>query len=136
MIKLVKWATDQMGKPFKWGETNCVALALAGIDAQHDTDLLDKYRKHMASERKAWAWMERHGMDAIVLRLKDDGLVLIPAGFAQPGDIVLNTHPASGVSAAVLLPGIKALSSTVQHGVVIQTATDWLLQDAIILGVR
>lgn len=131
-LRLHAFARAEVGRAFEWGETNCVALGLRAIDVQLGTALHAKYRKHMATERRAMAWAKRYGVDGIVSRLVDDGLVVVPANFEREGDILLTAMP-DNIGTAVVL-GRCRLSSTAEHGV--ELFASCALKHDIALGVR
>lgn len=110
------WSGAEIGRPFLWGETNCVALALRALDLQAGTQVMDKYRRHMVSARRAAAWCRSYAVADIARLLEGDGFTVLDASFSQPGDIVLAPWPGS-ISAAVCLGGRQRLSSTEVQGV-------------------
>lgn len=88
--RLTKWATDEQGKPFAWGETNCVALALRAIDVQLDAPFfMPTYSRFFRSEVRSRAWLKTHTIhDFVELFVAAGGKVLNCAGVGD-GDIML-----------------------------------------------
>ena len=132
---LVKFAEGEAGTPFVWGQSNCVSLALRAIDEQCGSALAVDYKKHMKSERAAWAWSQRNGIAEIAAKFCDHGGREIPRFYEDDGDILLMQHGRE-ISAHVLVSG-RYLSSTPALGVAYFALSD--LRDSpqrIMLGVR
>ena len=121
-ILLAEFVRAEVGQPFEWGWSNCVALALRAIDAMLGTTLHPKHQHHMATARRAAAWTRKHGIAGIIEAVKPDGLVEIKPNFAQPGDILLGRTTDGQISAHVSL-GARALSSTAENGVFVLIAS-------------
>lgn len=132
-LRLIAFARTALGKPFAWGETNCVALALRALDAQCGSDLIGRYARRMSSEHRARAWVARHGLVGLADRLQEEGCVVIETAFIQVGDIALAEMPDT-IGAAVCL-GRTMLSATAAGGVA-QFRPEQLQAPAVVLGVR
>jgi hypothetical protein len=116
-LRLMAFARAELGRPFAWGDTNCVALALRAVDAMHGTELFIRHRRHMRSARRALAWTRDHGTVGVIIELLRDGLVEVDPRYAQPGDLLIGTTPDGQIAAHVCL-GERVLSSTEADGVI------------------
>jgi len=116
-IRLTQFVRAELGRPFIWGETNCVALALRAVDAMHGTALHDKHRRHMSSAARALAWTRKHGPSGVIDALINDGLIKIQPAYAQDGDILIGETTDGQIAAHVCL-GVRVLSSTDAGGVI------------------
>jgi hypothetical protein len=132
-LRLIAFARQEIGKPFAWGETNCVSLALRAIDVQCGTDLAGQNCKRMSTERRAMAWVARNGLSGLVQRLRDEGVIEIALSFIQTGDIAL-VEMAGNIGASVYL-GRNYLSSSSDLGV-IQLRPASISAPSIVMGVR
>lgn len=132
-LRLIAFAREHLGKPFVWGETNCLALALRALDAQCGTDIATRHSKYMASELRAMAWVARHGLAGVVNRLLAEGAVEVAPAFIQSGDIALVEMPGN-IGAATYL-GRNYLSSSSALGVIQLRPTD-LAPPTVVIGVR
>jgi hypothetical protein len=134
-LRLVQFANLEIGRPFIWGETNCVALAIRAIDVQCGTDLMCKYHRHMTDKRAAWLWLKRNGsLEGIKSRLLADGLSVIEPDYMQDGDLLMGEVEDGNVTAHIYLSG-KWLSVTdaVQ---VFPCDIAKLVPNPVVLGVR
>ena len=132
-LRLIAFAREQLGKSFEWGATNCVMLALRALDVQCGTDIAARHCRIMASERRAMAWVARHGLPGLVERLLAEGTVEVPPTHLQCGDVALVEMPGN-IGAAVYL-GRAYLSSSATLGVIQLRPADLALP-SIVLGVR
>jgi hypothetical protein len=134
-LRLVRFANTEIGSPFIWGETNCVALAIRAIDVQCGTDLMCKYRKHMTCKRIAWLWLKRNGsLEGIKSRLLADGLSVIEGDYMQDGDLLMGEVEDGNVTAHIYLSGKwLSVTDTVQ---VFPYHIASLVPNPVILGVR
>ena len=119
---LMRWASSQVGRPFVWGETNCVALALAAIDAQSSTALLAKYRHNMSSEVRALAWSRSNDIYTLAGKMLDEGMSVIGENYVDDGDILL-IQKGREINAHVYVSG-RYLSSTADGGVRLFAASE------------
>lgn len=132
-LRLIAFAREQLGQPFAWGETNCVMLALRALDAQCGSDLAARHMRYMSSERRAVAWVARHGLAGLVQRFVAEGLVEVAPTFIQAGDVALVEMPGN-IGAAVYL-GRNFLSSSSALGVIQLRPAD-LAPPSVVIGVR
>lgn len=132
-LRLIAWARAEIGKPFAWGETNCVSLALRALDVQCGSDLSERYRRNMSSERRAVAWVARNGLAGLVQKFVAEGCVEIAPSFIQAGDIALVEIPGN-IGASIYL-GRNFLSSSVARGVH-QLRPAELVAPSVVIGVR
>lgn len=119
----MEFVRAELGRPFIWSETNCVALALRAIDAMHGTRLHATHRHHMCSALRAQAWTRQFGPHGIIVELLKDGLSEIPVSYAQPGDILAGETDDGQIAAHICL-GVRVLSSTQNDGVIQLRLTD------------
>lgn len=114
-VRLIRWASEQRDAPFKWGETDCVALAFRGISAAFETEY--------PADRIAW---QSEGDARLILRQTPrDGLtelfgfVPVPQTMAQPGDVLVQLPETLNdlICVHLILSAQQALSSTEEHGV-------------------
>lgn len=115
-MTLVEFIRGELGKPFVWGETNCVALAFRALDAMTNGSTIDKYRKHMSSQKKALAWTIKNGMDGLVSTLKSEGCIEVPVTHVQDGDIILGLTEDKQLAAHVVFDKY-VMSSSQTNGV-------------------
>ena len=132
-LRLIAFAREEIGKPFAWGETNCIALALRAFDVQCGTNIAEQNRRHMSSERRAMAWVARHGLAGLVERFIGEGAIEIDPKFIQTGDIALVDMPGN-IGASVYL-GRNFLSASSALGV-IQLRPVELTPPSVVIGVR
>lgn len=131
-VALAKFATAELGKPFVWGETNCVSLAIRALDVQCGDNYHACVKHFMSSELRAGAFVRKQGLAGIVSRLKARGIAVIPQNFEQVGDVrFVQTEVTIGAS---VLLGRKALSSTQEAGVALYDAS--ILGCDVTMGVR
>lgn len=116
-VKLMEFVRAELGRPFAWGDTNCVALALRALDAMHGLALHERHRHHMGSAVRARAWTRQHGAMGVVVELLRDGLVEVDPAYSQVGDILVG-ETAEGQIAAHICLGVRVLSSTEADGVI------------------
>lgn len=116
-VRLMEFVRAEMGRPFAWGDTNCVALALRALDAMHGLALHARHRHHMSSAVRALAWTREHGALGVILELLRDGLVEVDPMYSQIGDILVGETDDGQIAAHVCL-GVRVLSSTEADGVV------------------
>lgn len=73
-LSLISWASEMRGKPFIWGQTDCVMLTLLGLDRYLGTQHAASYAGLWSSKKSALAyfgqqrpsqWFERHGASRI-----------------------------------------------------------------------
>lgn len=83
-VALATWAGDQLGRPFVWGETDCVTLCFAGLErvAGHAVVAVPKYTTE-AEARQLVPFGGRLGQQMAIL-----GYQVQPT-FAQSGDVVV-----------------------------------------------
>lgn len=116
-LRLMAFVRAELGRPFVWGDTNCVALALRAVDAMHGTELFARHRHRMCSAIRAQAWARKHGAVGVIIELLRDGLIEVDPNYAQPGDILVGTTQDGQIAAHVCL-GTRVLSSTEADGVI------------------
>lgn len=117
-IRLMEFVRSEVGRPFEWGETNCLALALRAVDAMRGTTLHATHRHRMSSAARALAGTRKHGLDGVVRFLQQHGLIELAPNFAQEGDILLGLSEDGQIAAHVSL-GTRVLSSTPDDGVIL-----------------
>ena len=136
VARLAMFANQEYGKPFTWGETNCVALALRAIDAQCDSNLINIGREFMSTERAALVWVGRNGgadglFDLLISRY---GFEQVFEDFVNDGDIALKQGDRT-INSYVFISG-HWLSSTPDLGVRLFRDDEVNLENALYLGVR
>lgn len=82
------WALARVGTPFAWGVTDCALLACEAVDVQTSGRLAERYRGRYGSLLGALRFQLRGGLDLATV-LTASGLQAIPAGRAEPGDILI-----------------------------------------------
>jgi len=117
-VRLMEFVRTELGRPFEWGETNCLALALRAVDAMHGTHLHATHKHRMSSATRALAGTRKHGLNGVMEFLLGHGLVAIDPPFAQEGDILLGLTDDGQIAAHVSL-GNRVLSSTQADGVIL-----------------
>jgi len=122
-IRLQAFVRAELARPFAWGDTNCVALALRAVDAMHGTGLHVSHHRHMGSAARARVWTRKHGAYGVVTELLKDGLFEIPTTYSQPGDILIGETDDGQIAAHVCL-GLRVLSSTEADGVILRRRAD------------
>lgn len=87
---LVRWADSIAAKPFEWGKTNCVALALTAIDIQLPAPhFMPAYRGFMRTKQRAAVWQNRYDSRHIATLFTLAGGVEKSASSLLDGDILL-----------------------------------------------
>lgn len=117
-IRLAEFCRAELGRPFEWGITNCVALALRAVDAMHCTWLHAAHERHMRTALRAAAWTREHGARGVIDQLIADGLTEVAPEFAQDGDILIG-QTNDGQIAAHVVVGARVLSATQADGVIL-----------------
>lgn len=112
----VEFARAEIGRPFVWGDTNCVMLAVRALDAQAGTDIGPRHRHCMSSALRAAAWSRRHGLAGLVATLTAEGCTPVDPATPATGDVLLG-HTRDGQLAAHVYLGRHVLSSTATAGV-------------------
>jgi len=116
--RLHAYATDKVGKPFRWGSTDCGALVRGAASAMYTGKPLGAFPSYRGRDALAEALDAIGGVTA---RLEESGATRARSAFAQAGDIlILPGHDGSGLPrTGVMLNGGKVLTSLPGHGVYI-----------------
>ena len=131
-IELTNFAVGEVGRPFIWGETNCVSLALRAFDSYLGTEFHKRWRHYMSTATRAAAFSRSEGLDGIVERLRSVGMQVVRPNFERTGDVRFCMTDDT-IGASVLL-GRQCLSSTVLEGV--QLFDYRALESSVVIGVR
>lgn len=83
---LVEFAQAQLGRPFRWGETDCFSLAREALGVVHDPNPLEDV-PHYFDRESAASVLHEAGHPADALRAR--GATLVPLGMAQQGDLLV-----------------------------------------------
>lgn len=113
---LAEFAAREQGRPFVWGETNCVALALRWLDTVSGGSLHRRHCAQMSSAPRAAAWTRRHGARGLVDQMRAAGLTELLPAFARPGDVLIGSSEDDQIAAHIVL-GRRLLSATAAQGV-------------------
>lgn len=87
--RLVAWADTVLGKPYVWGETDCLSLAATAVREITGTPLpVPSYRSALAARQEVARVLEEH--ETIGAALQHHGARWIgSAAWAQPGDLLV-----------------------------------------------
>jgi len=112
--RLVAWAKEMVGRPFVWGETDCITLAIEAIEIIHpgqikfDLPFWDSKKTAIVAIKKIngfSAYMEKHGAVKIESEL-----------LARAGDLLVAPSVDSIEGCQVVIGG-KIISSRPDEGV-------------------
>lgn len=111
-VALLQWATQQEGRPYAWGETDCIALALAAVGVLYPAPPpLPRFPSKVAALRAL-----AEAPDLIVATPAAAGAAPLALGFAAIGDLLV--PPPDRDEPAVLVGlGGWALASSPADGV-------------------
>ncbi|MFM7009312.1 MAG: DUF6950 family protein, partial [Betaproteobacteria bacterium] len=88
--RLTEWASAEQGKPFAWGETNCVALALRAIDVQLEAPFFMRtYSRFFCSELRSRAWLRTHNIHDFAGLFTEAGGKILTRTEVGDGDVML-----------------------------------------------
>ena len=111
--KLVLFAGSQVGKPFVWGETDCVMLGLKCVDIMTGSSDWLAYAGRWSNEAEARAYFATETpFDYLAWRKAEE----VTPGFEQIGDVMLAQTPEWPFCVHIVV-GAKALSSSPSSGV-------------------
>lgn len=85
--RLAAFVTDAGGKPFAYGEHDCILFGTAGAAAITGEDAAAAYRGQYSDRKGAAAILKRLGKGTL-LRTIDASFARKPVAFAQRGDLV------------------------------------------------
>jgi hypothetical protein len=85
-IRLFHWGNSVVGKPFRWGVTDCASLVIDAMEVMYGVDVFPGVER-WRSLRKAVRVLRDVG--SLGDFFEDSGGVQVPLAFAQSGDIVL-----------------------------------------------
>lgn len=110
--QLHRWARQQLGAPFVWGETDCASLARQALTVMFGEDLLPELPR-WSTAREAVAVLAQHG--AGVGLLVALGAQEVSLSFIRAGDIVVTEEVEETVGHAaymVCLDRLQCITST------------------------
>ena len=86
--RLGRYLAVEAGRPFAWGESDCVLFAAGAVEAMTGVDPAAPWRGRYRTERGAWRVLRRAGFRD---HLEAAAAVLpqIPAGAAREGDLAV-----------------------------------------------
>lgn len=133
-IALAAWADDVVGKPYTWGQTDCLSLAASAILAMTRTALaLPPYRSAATAKQQVEVVLDEHGSIGGAL-LAQGARRIGGASWAQPGDLLVweptDEWPFPEVAVVV---GHKAIAADEAHGVCVQPLTVVVRDPAVTL---
>ena len=108
-IALFRWLTKKVGKPFRWGRTDCACLGIGACRAM--------YGKNLFADVGAWNSL-RTAKDTLdgVGDPRDlferQGAILVKRAFVQSGDIAYSGSDDLGFPQIAVIWNSKALVST------------------------
>jgi hypothetical protein len=84
-MTLVDYITEHLGKPFAWGENDCVGFAVGWLEHATGRDYLSQYRPWSTALQAARKVADLGGLDALF----DAELTQINPHFATDGDLAI-----------------------------------------------
>lgn len=84
-LALFHWSEGVVGKPFRWGETDCATLVMDAMVVMYGRDIFPKVPR-WKSLRKAVRVL--HKVLDIADLFREAGAVTVPMTFAQSGDVL------------------------------------------------
>lgn len=115
---LIRWASAQIEKKYKWGEIDCVSLALCGLRIMYGQELFNDLSTwdSETSALRAYATFK-----SVTEFLENKGWVKIHQNYIRTGDVVvIETSPLQ--TAAIVING-KCLVIDPNHGVSLVSLT-------------
>lgn len=114
---VTSWANAMRGRAWAWGECDCTTLVLSWLDVltggQHVTLARGRYCDEASARFHATTC--GHSLESLA---RAAGATVIPAGFAQPGDIVLVQVEGEPWQRGHVCLGARVLSAVPDSGVV------------------
>lgn len=118
-VELVRWASDLVGEPFVWGETDCGTLCRRALEVLYAgdvaTELLGPPWDSVAGARRAWARLEdledalavfgalpvdgTHLQTGDIVQLEGDDRIGLPRFAVSVGGRLLRCDISAGISA-------------------------------------
>lgn len=112
-VRLMRFASANVGQPFAWGRTNCGALAAGAIDAMFGSDLFTaSISARCTSAARGLALSRSRATRSVLFGF---GAHVVDLNYAQVGDIVVAFEDPWECSHVVL--GKNCLSSSPEKGV-------------------
>ena len=120
-LALFRWLTKKVGKPFRWGRTDCASLVKGAARAM--------YSKNVFASVGAWTSLRTaketlDSLDDTRAVLESQGAIRVKRTFVQSGDITYSGTDDSGLPQLAVIWNSKALVSTPQDGVRIVELAD------------
>ena len=112
-LRLLAWAQSRVGRPFKWGQTNCLMLCLEAVDVLRGSDLAGAWRSKCNNIRDVIRNTRR--LDAAA-ELRKAGFIKINTP-PKSGDLIIGLPPHYRQFSGHVVLGDHCLSSTPQVGV-------------------
>lgn len=113
--RLTTWASQQVGLPFVWGETDCASLVRSALTEMYGADVFPHLPK-WTTAREALAVLQAHGsVEAILLNA---GAELVTMPFIRAGDIVVLPDQEDRVSCIVCVDGLACITASSRQGVI------------------
>ena len=105
-VALLQWAVQQGGRPYAWGETDCVTLALAAVGVLYPAPPpLPRFPSKLAALRAL-----AEAPDLIPATLAAAGAVPLALGFAGAGDLLVPPSDLDEAAVLVCLGGSALVS--------------------------
>lgn len=108
--RLLAWAATQVGRPFRWGETDCATLARAALAECFGEDVAPNVPRWHTKKGAAAALREHDPIHV----LESLGAAKMTVGFARAGDIVqliAEEDTLGGVALGVWIDGSCLITS-------------------------
>lgn len=129
--RLIEWGVQQIGKPFKWGQTDCAMLVRRALEECFGRDLVP-HVPQWSDRRRAQRTLKKYGSwRSMLLSL---GAEERPINFARTGDVIWMdepTEPVGGEAYGVWLDAACLVSS--DEGVYLVSSRD-MPQTAVALS--
>lgn len=116
--RLVEFAATVVGRPFKWGQTDCASIVRRGLTQVFSQDV---WKGHVGEWKTKRGALGVSGRTEPQEALRASGAVEVGKHYAWSGDVALgdSVDDHGMLQVALLLPTRKAMTSTPENGVVI-----------------
>jgi len=86
-LRLVEYASDMIGKPFVWGQTDCTTIVFKGLEVMYDYDFTKGLKWHTTLRTAVNLYKKTGGIEKVLLKKGACGIGL---GFATTGDVLIS----------------------------------------------
>lgn len=112
-VALLQWAASVIGRPYRWGETDCGTLVREAHRLMYGEDLVPQVKPYRTKRQALNRHTSTGGVRSLLLEL---GAHDVPIALAQSGDVLC--EPGDAFGACGMVVGRDVIWATVEDGVV------------------